>query len=86
MDFVAVGMMLIQAGVVVYALWSFKVLTRKMEKAWTVFVMCLLGMFCTRAFIVVRCLDVGDYPYIQYPLMLAVNVGLILFIRDMRVR
>lgn len=86
MDFVAIGMMVIQAAVVVYALWSFRVLTKRMERTWTIFVLCLLGMFCTRAFLVVRTLDIGDYPFIQYPLMLAVNVGLILFIRDVRLR
>lgn len=83
-DFVAVSLMVLQTLIIVYALWSFGILKRRIPREWTIFIITMLMMLLTRGFILVRELDGGSYPYIQYPFHYLVTFGLFLFIRGMR--
>ena len=81
-DAVALLLLAIQILVISYAFFAWNAKRMKLSKAQVYFIVTLTFMMLGRAFLVSRCVDVGDYPYVQYPIMLMVNVGAVMVIRE----
>jgi hypothetical protein len=64
-DFAAVALLFIHAGVIMYGMRLFPVLDKETARGWTYFILLLCTIFISRLIYTSKALDFEDYPSIQ---------------------